>query len=714
MAYQFNFGGGSTNRTSYAYGSGHIVYSDYGGFGGGNPSSDGGNPVAVYGIAINGLSGGYASMGWLSGSSFRAHGVSNSGTMTFGRLNDNGTNTIDASDGTAYSPRGGLVGYFTWGTVGGAPSMVEATSLGSGQIRVVFSGSGDTGGIGMDGSWQYQYADNPSFTAAGLADSTGTSIFTGTPGTTYWFRSRGHNAVGWSAWSGALSATAVGAPNAPTGLTGTRSTTIPNAISLSWTAPSVPGGTITGYKVYRDGALFATTTGTGTTLVVSGNNARNTSYAWTVKARNAYSDGIGTEGTVSNTFTITSEGVPTQPRTPLAVASGVTPGKITVTWTAPTYAGIGGITGYDVYLSTGALLGSVGSAVLTYDATGLVPGLSYGFYVKAKNAVSVASATPGDVSDTAYATALGDPPAPTGVTLTASPTVPGRLVLAWTYPAIGVVAVTGYTIYRATDNTKLAVVTSMNYVFDGLTPGTNYSYYVRARNTVTDPAGSDGGPQSVTVTATPTSTANQPTGTLASVLTNNTNTTFNGAATITATTATTFTYTRAGSNVTQVVLPSGGTVTNNTNTTLNGSYTIAIPTSTTMTYARTLPNIPLNTATSGILMDTTNSIFNGSFVVTAADSFNKTVAYAKTNANISTRAATGQIVNSTNTIFNGTGFTILSATLNTFSYAKTNANVTEISATGTATDATNRDYYNGTFVVKDVPAYNKFTYTRVV
>lgn len=721
MPYSFNFGGTSTNRSSYVYGVPHGVKSEYGGFPVGNVNDSGSRPVKIYGLSVMGLSGGYPQI-WFGGSSQGAGGVwnssggmfairciSTSSPMYFGRLNDNGVNTIDEADGSVWSPRGGLCGYFDWATVPPAPTFNSATpGSGSGTVNISFSSNGD-GGEGVD-QWQVNYATNASFSGGGLFDSSGTSTFTGTPGVTYYFRARGRNDVGWGTWSNTRSATTVGVPSAVQSLTAGVSTTAPNTINLSWNAPATPGGTITGYKIYRDGVLAHTTSGTGTTYNMGG-LTRGQSYSFVVRARNSYSDSIGSEGAASNTASQTAQGVPSAPQNVTAVADALNPGEIDVDWDAPSYSGVGGITGYDVYLSTGTQIASgLAAGTTAYTATGLTPGTTYGFVIRARNAVATASATLGDASATAYETALGDPPQVTGVAVAADAKVSGRLVITWTDPNIGVAAVVGYSVFNATTNALLGKVTSEKFVVDGLTPGTTYSYYVRARNTVTEQAGSDGGPQSVTVSGSPGATANQPTGTLSNAVTNNTNGVLAGNKVLTGVTGNTFTYSYFGGTV--ALVNSGGSAEDTTNVTLNGTVTITVTSPTTFTYAKTAPNLSTTTTSGGDALNNTNNAYNGTFTVSAADSFDQTVSYALVGPDLAETAATGTVTNNTNAVFNGDNFTITAATSNTFSYARTASNVTEISATGTATDATNRDIYNGTYVVSEVPTYDSFTYSR--
>lgn len=86
------------------------------------------------------------------------------------------------------------------------------------------------------------------------------------------------------------------APSAPGGLTSTGKTS--SSVSLSWTAATDNTG-VTGYDVYRGGALATTVTGTSATVT---GLAANTSYTFTVRAR----DAAGNTSAASNAVTVTT------------------------------------------------------------------------------------------------------------------------------------------------------------------------------------------------------------------------------------------------------------------------------------------------------------------------------------------------------------------------------------------------------------------------
>lgn len=97
------------------------------------------------------------------------------------------------SYGSVYSP---------W--VPGAPVPIGLDEIGPTSIRYRFSGT-TANGSGID-AWQAQVATDPGFTQnVQTLGSSGTTTFSDlTPATRYYFRSRGHNGVGWGPWSSAV------------------------------------------------------------------------------------------------------------------------------------------------------------------------------------------------------------------------------------------------------------------------------------------------------------------------------------------------------------------------------------------------------------------------------------------------------------------------------------------------------------------------------
>ncbi len=177
---------------------------------------------------------------------------------------------------------------------------------------------------------------------------------------------------------------------------------------------------------------------------------------------------------------------PTVPGTP--TASGITSSGAVLAWTASTDAG-SGVAGYDVYRVQGTTSTLVGSTTTpSYTVTGLAASTAYSFAVKAKDVagnVSAASSTgtfttlAGTTPDTTAPSVPGTPVASSVTTTTAT--------LTWTASTdnTGGSGLAGYDVYRFTGAETPVLVgstTSASYALTGLTPGTAYSYAVRAKD----------------------------------------------------------------------------------------------------------------------------------------------------------------------------------------------------------------------------------------
>ncbi|MEV0378809.1 carbohydrate-binding protein [Nonomuraea sp. NPDC050643] len=125
------------------------------------------------------------------------------------------------------------------------------------------------------------------------------------------------------------------APSVPGDLRSTGVTS--SSVALAWNASTDNVG-VTGYNVYRGGTLV--TTATGTTYTDTG-RAANTSYTYTVRAR----DAAGNLSGVSNSVTATTSGGTGAPGQPGSVTTSVTASSIALSWGASS----GTVTGYRVY-----------------------------------------------------------------------------------------------------------------------------------------------------------------------------------------------------------------------------------------------------------------------------------------------------------------------------------------------------------------------------
>lgn len=173
-------------------------------------------------------------------------------------------------------------------------------------------------------------------------------------------------------------------PTAPSGLAVTGQTS--TSVSLSWNASTDNVG-VTGYEVYVNGASTPSATTTGATNATVSGLAPNTTYSFTVKARDAAGNVSAASGAVSAT---TAEDAPDNepPTAPSGLTvTGKTSTSVSLAWTAS--ADNVGVAGYDVYRD-GALAGTTASTA--YTASGLAPGTTYVFTVKARDAAGNVSA----------------------------------------------------------------------------------------------------------------------------------------------------------------------------------------------------------------------------------------------------------------------------------------------------------------------------------
>lgn len=267
---------------------------------------------------------------------------------------------------------------------------------------------------------------------------TGTSkTFTGlSPNTAYTYQVCAKDADGSSAYSTKQTVTTT--PKAPTNAS---TTSNENSVTLSWGA--VEGAT--SYDVMFNGTTY-NVTGTSTTL--TGLEA-NTAYTYQICAKNP--DG-------SSSYSITKT-VKTSPIPPTNPSATTTKNSATISWGAVT-----GATSYDVMFN-GATYNVTGTSK---TISGLTPGTSYSYSVRANNA-------DGSSSYSAPQTIITIPNPPTVPTNVSATATTNSATVSWS-------AVAGATSYDVYFNSTLYNVTGTTKTVDGLTPGTSYSYRVRANN----------------------------------------------------------------------------------------------------------------------------------------------------------------------------------------------------------------------------------------
>jgi chitinase len=177
------------------------------------------------------------------------------------------------------------------------PSSLRSTGSTSSSVSLSWGASTDN--VGVTG---YEVFVGSSGTAAATASGTSATVSGLSANTTYTFTVKARDAAGnRSAASSAVSVTTppsindTQAPSTPSSLRSTGVTS--NSVSLAWNASTDNVG-VTGYEVFVGSSTSAAATASGTSATVSG-LAANTSYTFTVKARDAAGNRSGASASIS-------------------------------------------------------------------------------------------------------------------------------------------------------------------------------------------------------------------------------------------------------------------------------------------------------------------------------------------------------------------------------------------------------------------------------
>ena len=306
-----------------------------------------------------------------------------------------------------------------------------------------------------------QGADGATTTVSSGTSHTFSSL---TANTSYTLYARARNSGGTSDWS---SLTAITAPAAPSGLSAAATSA---SLTLSWTA--VSGATSYEVKQGADGA--AATVSSGASHTFSSLTA-GTNYTLYARAKNS--------GGASDWSSLTAITAPaTLDASLLRLYTDHT--DVGLEWWRTR---VTGATSYEVKLGPRGAVTTPSAPPYGHLFTGLwIVGEEYTLYVRARNS--------GGASDWAWATIDGrNPPlALTGLSATATS---ASLTLSWTSApsnkttyevklgasgTVATVAATGHTF--TTRGTGDKVASELNHTFTGLAGSTEYTLYVRAKN----------------------------------------------------------------------------------------------------------------------------------------------------------------------------------------------------------------------------------------
>ncbi|MCK8497397.1 fibronectin type III domain-containing protein [Myxococcus fulvus] len=190
------------------------------------------------------------------------------------------------------------------------------------------------------------------------------------------------------------------APSAPPSLTSTAKTH--ESVSLSWGASTDNVG-VTGYEVFVNGGTAASATTSGATSVTVTGLSENTTYTFTVKAR----DAAGNRSAASSAHSVTTSPRPpvdtVPPSTPGSLRStGVSNSSVSLSWSASTDNVA--VTGYEIFVNGGGSASATTTGATSVTVTGLNANTTYTFTAKARDAAGNRSAASNSVSATTTGT----------------------------------------------------------------------------------------------------------------------------------------------------------------------------------------------------------------------------------------------------------------------------------------------------------------------
>ena len=381
----------------------------------------------------------------------------------------------------------------TPGNISSAPRHVAATPS-SQTASVSWSPPSNEGGLPLTGytATADDGSDAPS-TCTTPAWSTSCDITGLTNGTRYSITVTATNSAGTSSPSASVSVTPAAAPDAPNTVSLLSSD---GTLSVSWSAPSENGSSITNYNVTAwDGASNSFTCSNSDTNCDLTGLTNGTTYSVTVTATNS-------AGTSLPSTSIT--GTPaTTPGGPTDIVAVPSDGKLSVSWTVPSDGG-SPITGYTATATPGTatpVTCTTDGSSTSCDITGLTNGVAYVVSVSATNAIGTTNS-----DGTVTSTPAAAPDAPTDVAVLAQS---GAAFVSWTSAVDNGAAITDYTItlddgVDSPITVRVSGLATSAYI-SGLTNGTTYSVVV----TATNPQGS--GPGSSPLDVTPANAPGAPT-----------------------------------------------------------------------------------------------------------------------------------------------------------------------------------------------------------
>ncbi len=361
-----------------------------------------------------------------------------------------------------------------------APPNLTATNITENSVKLSWSASSDNSGVVL-----YKvYVDNRPF---GSTNTRSYSVTGLSPGTTYSMSVVAEDTAGNDSAPSTVQVTTLGGggdtepPSAPLSLIALNTTS--QSTDLYWSAANDNVG-VTGYKVYINNSLYATTSAANLSIT---NLSPSTTYTMSVSAL----DAAGNESPKKSISISTLDEPDTEPpsRPGNLTASNTTTNSTRLSWIASTDNV--GVSHYSVYRGN-TLIGNTTSTF--FNVAGLSPSTTYRFFVRAEDG---AGNTSGFASVTVTTLSLSDtePPTQPG-NLSASNITQTSARLSW-QSSTDNVGVLAYRIY--VDNSLKGTTANLNYTVNYLSPGTTYEMQV----TAIDAAGNESAPSEIGLTTLP-------------------------------------------------------------------------------------------------------------------------------------------------------------------------------------------------------------------
>ena len=360
----------------------------------------------------------------------------------------------------------------------GAVENLSATA-GNGQVTLRWAAPASNGDVPIT---QYQYSSDRGanwLDVSGGGNARSYTVPNLTNGTAYTFAVRAVNSAGEGPASSVSATPTTRVPGKVASLSASAGN---RQVTLSWKPPTSNGGAaITKYQYRRGSGTWQDVSGGAAARRVTVSGLTNgTTYTFSVRAVNRAGEGTASSASA------------TPATVPGAVGSlSATPGdgQVTLAWTAPADDGGPAITGYQYqYRPSGN--GWTAVAGTTVTVSGLTNGTEYTFEVRARNGVGQGAAR------STTATPATVPGAVENLSASAGD---GSVTLRWAAPADdGGSAVTEYQYQYSPGGSGWTAVADVTVTVSGLTNGTEYTFKVRARNSMGE------GPAS-SVSATPES-----------------------------------------------------------------------------------------------------------------------------------------------------------------------------------------------------------------